>query len=338
MARPLRIEFAGGCYHVINRGNYRQRIFKEKGAAEAFERTLSEAAEKYSWRVHAYVIMGNHFHLAVELVEPNLGEGMKWLQGTWIRRFNKFRSWTGRPFQGRYKGLIVEPGQTFGRVCHHIHLNPVRAELVEASRADQYRWSSLYWFPQKDRPPWLDPSTVLDQSGVLRDTALGWPKYGFYLENLASDEEEMGELASGKLSRGWCLGSKPFLKAMKNEALKRGALLDRGKFEGLGKEEIREARQVYWEDVLTQAAKLEGIDLTQLPAAKTAPEKSLLAALMKRRTSASNGWLAKNLEIGKAATASQCARRWLLKNNQRKKVDRLVRQLEDKQILSTVKT
>ncbi|MBC2603680.1 transposase [Puniceicoccus vermicola] len=67
----------------MNRGNYRQRIFSGKGAAEAFERVLGGAAERFGWRVHAYVIMSNHFHLAVELGEPNLSEGMKWLQGTW---------------------------------------------------------------------------------------------------------------------------------------------------------------------------------------------------------------------------------------------------------------
>ena len=114
MPRPLRVEFEGACYHVINRGNYRRNLFKGKGAAEAFERTLGEAATKYSWRVHAYAVMSNHFHLAVELTEPNLSEGMKWLQGTWIRRYNGLRGLIGRPFQGRYKALLVEPGRDFG--------------------------------------------------------------------------------------------------------------------------------------------------------------------------------------------------------------------------------
>ncbi len=67
MARPLRVEFAGACYHVINRGNYRQRLFTGKGAAEAFARTLGEAAARFGWQVHAYVVMSNHFHLAVEI-------------------------------------------------------------------------------------------------------------------------------------------------------------------------------------------------------------------------------------------------------------------------------
>jgi putative transposase len=73
------VEFAGGCYHVINRGNYRRELFKGAGAADAFVRTLAEAAERFAWRVDAYVVMSNHFHLGVELTEPNLSEGMKWL-------------------------------------------------------------------------------------------------------------------------------------------------------------------------------------------------------------------------------------------------------------------
>jgi putative transposase len=72
MPRLLRVEFAGACYHVINRGNYRRGLFMDHGGAEAFERVLNEASVRFRWRIHAYVIMSNHFHLAVELVEPNL--------------------------------------------------------------------------------------------------------------------------------------------------------------------------------------------------------------------------------------------------------------------------
>jgi putative transposase len=84
MARKLRLEFSGACYHVINRGNYRRSLFDSEGAAGSFEACLFEAAMKFRWRVHAFVIMRNHFHLALETPEPNLSMGMKWLQGTWV--------------------------------------------------------------------------------------------------------------------------------------------------------------------------------------------------------------------------------------------------------------
>ena len=81
MARKPRLEFAGAIYHVISRGNYRKALF-EGGAGEAFEKTLFEVCVKCGWRLHAYVIMSNHYHLALESPEPNLVDGMRWLQGS----------------------------------------------------------------------------------------------------------------------------------------------------------------------------------------------------------------------------------------------------------------
>jgi REP element-mobilizing transposase RayT len=63
MARKLRLEFPGACYHVINRGNYRGDIFRTVGAKAAFERCLFEACRKSRWVLHAFVIMSNHYHL-----------------------------------------------------------------------------------------------------------------------------------------------------------------------------------------------------------------------------------------------------------------------------------
>lgn len=89
------IGIRGSEISVINRGNYRKDLFRDEGAAEAFERTLGEAAERFGWKVSAYVLMRNHFHLALETPEPNLSVGMKWLQGTWARRVNRFRGLEG---------------------------------------------------------------------------------------------------------------------------------------------------------------------------------------------------------------------------------------------------
>ena len=167
MARPLRIEYAVACYHMFNRGNYRGNLFEGEGAAEAFERTLGEAAQRYARRVHAYVVMRNHFHLTVELTEPNQSEAMKWLQGTWIRRYNRYRHLIGRHFQGRYKAILVEPGHVLSQICHYVHLNPVRAGMVAPAEAATYPWSSLPKWPDRKRPAWLCPTTVLSESSSL---------------------------------------------------------------------------------------------------------------------------------------------------------------------------
>ena len=323
MSRPLRLEYSGACYHVINRGNYRRRIFEHKGAAAAFERTLDEAAVRFIWRIHAYVIMGNHFHLALELTEPNLSDGMKWLQGTWVRRFNQYRDWSGRPFQGRYKGILVEPGQVLAQVCHYIHLNPVRAGLVEPENVGNYRWTSLHWYGKRNRPGWLLETTILQESGGLRDSQAGWEKYREYLQFLATDDQHKRELAADKLSRGWVLGSSEFKEAKRTEARERVASFDKKRFEGLDRDEIRIEREAYWEDMLRQMAGCAGIDLESLPLRKTDPQKSFLAAAMKTYTSVANGWLAQRLEMGQPATSSQCARRWMLDKSGKRAVEKL---------------
>jgi REP element-mobilizing transposase RayT len=79
MARKLRMEYEGAIYHVMNRGDRREEIFKDDEDRQRFLVTLSEACIKTGWQVHALCLMPNHFHLLVETPQPNLVAGMKWL-------------------------------------------------------------------------------------------------------------------------------------------------------------------------------------------------------------------------------------------------------------------
>lgn len=80
---------------MISRGNYRKDLFTAETTGAAFERTIFEAVERCGWKLHAYVIMSNHYHFAVETPEPNLVDGMRWLQSTFATRFNRFRTRKG---------------------------------------------------------------------------------------------------------------------------------------------------------------------------------------------------------------------------------------------------
>jgi REP element-mobilizing transposase RayT len=141
MARKLRLEYAGAMYHVINRGNYRADIFGPDAAKEAFRDCVFEACAKAGWRLHAYIVMRNHYHLALETPEPTLVEGMRWLQSTYANRFNRFRGESGHVFQGRYRALVVEDLMGLGAVGHYIHLNPGRAKFLAIEKLGQYRFS-----------------------------------------------------------------------------------------------------------------------------------------------------------------------------------------------------
>src|ERR1019366_7766331 len=108
MARPSRIQYPGATYHVMARGTHGQEIFQDDQDRQRFLETLGEACEKTGFRIHAYVLMGNHYHLLVETPEGNLVAGMKWLLGTYTGRFNRRHKEFGHLFSGRYKALIVD--------------------------------------------------------------------------------------------------------------------------------------------------------------------------------------------------------------------------------------
>jgi REP element-mobilizing transposase RayT len=302
---------------VINRGLDGRKVFGPKGAAGAFELCLGETAVAYGWQVYAYVILRDHFHLAVETPRPNLAAGMKWLQGTWATRFNRFEADGGRPFQGRYKSLHVEPGETMARVANYIHLNPVRAKVVPAARLEEFKHSSLPSYFRKDRPDWLAAAAVLKESGGLPDNAAGWRAYRKYLAVLAEGDAISREGRFRRMSRGRVVGSVEFKRSWKKDLAKLGRDWERARSKG--REVVPEAREKLWAEKLKTGARLLKIKLDRLPKKKSATQKAQLAALLRIGTGVSNDWLARKLAMGHPASVSQIVRRFKQAGEDRKK-------------------
>ena len=126
MARPLRIERPGGRYHVTARGNERKAIYRAEADRAHFLRLLGQLAERFGLRVHAYVLMDNHFHLLVETPEANLSRAMQWLNVSYSLWFNRRHDRAGHLFQGRFKAVVVEDDAGWQEVARYAHLNPVR--------------------------------------------------------------------------------------------------------------------------------------------------------------------------------------------------------------------
>ena len=157
MARKLRLQYPGAIYHAMNRGDRREPIFTDDQDRTLFLETLGEACAKRDWQVHAFCLMGNHFHLVAETPRGNLVEGMKWLLGVYTSRFNHRHKAFGHLFSGRYKAVHVDgSGNGYLKtVCDYVHLNPVRGGLVAPDQPLQsYRWSSypLYLEEPPRRP------------------------------------------------------------------------------------------------------------------------------------------------------------------------------------------
>ena len=314
MARSLRIEKVNGVYHVINRGNYRQDLFINEGAHLAFERCLFEACEKCGWVLEGYCVMTNHFHLVIRTPEGNLVYGMKWLQSTFANRYHHFRKVHGKLFQGRYKSLIVEEESYLGALLHYVHLNPVRAGMVDVAGLRGYRWSS-YWYLQHPakRPAFMDLSGCLEAAGGLSDTTAGRKKYREYLAWLAADPGAQKELLFDRMCWGWAIGSKDFKKNLlseeaerrKAEAEEQGETLDVG-HEHYDCKDLREANELKWELYLERGLAALGKDAAAIAEdLKSAPWKVMLAAILKRHTSVTNVWIADQLNMGISQAVSQ---------------------------------
>ena len=161
MARTARVEFEGAVYHVLDRGDRREPIFKDDADRCRFLETLAEVCQRTGWRVHAYVLMSNHYHFLLETPEANLVAGMRWFQTTWTMRFNARHRLSGHLFQGRYKSVVMDPQESryFAVLSNYIHLNPVRARMVTLEqRLFDFPWSSYPLYVRKaGRPPWFEP-------------------------------------------------------------------------------------------------------------------------------------------------------------------------------------
>ncbi len=164
MARPLRIEYPGAFYHITSRGNERKDIFKSARDREKFLSYLESSTERYGAVIHVYCLMTNHYHLLLETPSGNLSQIMRHINGAYTTYFNTRRQRDGHLFQGRYKAIVVDADEYAGELSRYIHLNPVRAGMVE--RPEEYRWSSYqYYIGLRKKPRWLETDFVLQYFG-----------------------------------------------------------------------------------------------------------------------------------------------------------------------------
>jgi putative transposase len=164
MARPLRIELAGGLYHVMSRGNERRAIVRDDADRQRRLDWLERTVETYGWRLHAFVLMTNHEHLFLETPEPNLSAGMHLLNGSYTGYFNFRHRRAGHLFQGRFKAHLIEKEGYYLEISRYIHLNPVRAKMVQ--RPEEWPWSSYAGYQRaRAERDWVSYERVLAEFG-----------------------------------------------------------------------------------------------------------------------------------------------------------------------------
>ena len=163
MARPLRIEYPGAWYHVMNRGAGRRTVFPDDDLRRMFLDLLADVHERYDACCHAFCLMGNHYHLLMHTPCAGLARAMRHIDGVYTQRHNRARDTDGPLFRGRYKAQLVEDGEYLWTVSRYIHRNPVEAGLCR--NPARYKWSSYRYFScaGASAPAWLHLSATLTQ-------------------------------------------------------------------------------------------------------------------------------------------------------------------------------
>lgn len=213
MARPLRIEFPGAWYHVMNRGARRSDVFLNDKDRTSFLTLLNDIVDTFHIEIHAYCLMNNHYHLLIHTPEGNLGQAMRHLNGVYTQRFNFHHRVDGPLFRGRYKAILVDADTYLTQVSRYIHLNPKEAKTT--SDPTNYPWSSCRFFSKELKgPPWLKISTTLEFFGTKREAK---EKYSNFI---SAGADAVTREFYGKKRHGPILGDEEFRKKISRESCK----------------------------------------------------------------------------------------------------------------------
>jgi len=141
MSRIARVLLNNACYHIINRGNQKQKVFLEESDFEKYLEILKHYKRKYSFRLYAYCLMLNHIHLIIDVKKTgDLAKIMQGLTQAYSIWFNNKYNKVGRLWQGRFKSMVIDKDKYLLDCLEYIELNPVRANIVSSPAS--YPWSS----------------------------------------------------------------------------------------------------------------------------------------------------------------------------------------------------
>ena len=142
MPRTARASAGGICYHVLNRGNGRMRVYHTDRDYQAFIKMMKQACNRLPMRIPAFCLMPNHFHLVLWPYEDgDLSNWMQWLLTTHVRRYHRMYGTSGHVWQGRFKAFPIQQDEHLFVVMRYVERNVLSAQLVTS--AEDWHWSSM---------------------------------------------------------------------------------------------------------------------------------------------------------------------------------------------------
>ena len=301
MVRKLRLEYPGAIYNVINRGSYRSWKFESKGAKNSFRKAIFETCERVGWRLHGWAIKGNDYQFAVETLESDLSEGMRWLQGVFAKGFNHLCRERRALFQDRFKAIVVLDFEQFGWLCHCINLSLIRAKVCKVLEFKALEYSS-YWLLRKKRlrPNFLSFEVCLEGAGGLADGSYGSKNYEQYLEWLSEDGPRMKSMKFDRIRKDWATGSAGFKIGLLDDEKRISAST------ALGDSDAKAARELAWEKSFLECLRIVGRMHDDSDLGRKAENwKVAVAGYLKLKRLCRNGWLADRLGMGSESEVSR---------------------------------
>jgi putative transposase len=318
MARRLRVQYPGAIYHLMARGNGRQDIVCDDTDRDRLVEYLGRAAVRCSWRVYAFAVMSNHVHVVLKTPVPNLARGMQTFLSAYANAWSRRHRFNGHVFQGRYRTELVEDESYLWTVTRYVHLNPVRARLVEHPAA--WNWSSYPGYARdRRRLEWVEYDELL-ASWAGEFGGSGSAPATTYRRYVAAGRSQSPQSPWSDAHHGWILGSQKFvdrIKAMVSNQPQRDRRRESRRMRGLSIARISEV--VCVEYGIAQS------DLSQRGSHH--PARAALAYLARRHTTATNGEMTEILGLSRAESVPNLTRRfqaWITSDSRvRKQLGRL---------------
>jgi putative transposase len=208
MARRLRLQYPGAIYHIMSRGNARQKIVRDDVDCEQVLVSLKRSVDRCGWRVYAFVLMANHLHLVLKTPRPNLSAGMQSFLSSYAIGWSRRHRQGGHVFSGRYRTELVEDETYLWDLTRYVHLNPVRARLVTDPAA--WAWSSYCGYADRRRRlDWVAYDEVL---AAWDGTSGGTDPASAYRRFVSAGIAKPPVSPLRQAQHGWLLGSDAFVK------------------------------------------------------------------------------------------------------------------------------
>ncbi|MFC1863978.1 transposase [Thermodesulfobacteriota bacterium] len=209
MSRPLRIQYPGAWYHIMNRGGRYESIFEDKTDYSIFLELLQETIDIFHIKVSAFCLLQNHYHLLFQTPEANISRSMRHINGVYTQRFNKVHGYDGHLFRGRFKSILIDADSYLLQVMRYIHRNPINAGLTKSLN---YPWSShKAYLSESKKWNWVSRGKIFKM--LSRTKALQKVVYRDFVNE--SDNDDFSAIYKKKKLPAM-LGSEPFLKLIKD--------------------------------------------------------------------------------------------------------------------------